>query len=85
MTFRKKPRTFTFSTFEDFVDHQACPIRGARDDDNVRGRSETQKRQEKRVDKRLKRPTTLVYAMVEMNLPMFVLPVTEQWLPLLQT
>ena len=32
-----------------------------------------------------KRPTTLVYAMVEMNLPNFVLPVTEQWLPLLQT
>ena len=32
-----------------------------------------------------KRPTTLVYAMVEMNLPNFVVPVTEQWLPLLQT
>ena len=47
MTFRKKPRTFTFSSFEDLVDHQDCPVRGARDDDNVRGRSETQNRQEK--------------------------------------
>ena len=46
VTFRKKPRTFTFSSFEDLVDHQACPVRGARDDDNVRGRSETQNRQE---------------------------------------
>ena len=26
-----------------------------------------------------------MYAMVEMNLLNFVLPVTEQWLPLLQT
>ena len=49
VTFRKKPRTFTLSSFEDFfffLDHQACPIRGARDDDNVRGRRETQNREE---------------------------------------
>ena len=46
VTFRMKPRTFTFSSFEDLVDHQACPVRGARDDDNVRGRSETQNREE---------------------------------------
>ena len=39
VTFRMKPRTFMFSSFEVFffVDHQACPIRDARDDDNVRG------------------------------------------------
>ena len=46
VTFRKKLPTFTFSSFEDLVDHEACPVRGARDDDNVRGRSETQNRQE---------------------------------------